>query len=204
MSDNTGPIRDFFDAQAENWDESTYSLEHRRRIPVLLEQCQIQPGMRCVDVGTGTGIIVPILLNKVSSTGQIIAFDLSERMLRTARQRHDSTQVFFMQCQAEYIALRSESCDLSICFSVFPHFSHHPRALSELYRVTKPGGYLYIIHLEGSESLNRFHAHVDGPVNTHRLPDAAQMARLLNACHWQINHLRDTTAEYFVEAQKSE
>ena len=87
-------------------------------------------------------------------------------------------------------------------FFVFPHFTHHPRALLELHRIVKPNGYLYILHLEGSALLNRFHSGLDGPVRHDRLPEASKMKTLLKECDWTVQTLRDSDHEYYVKAQK--
>lgn len=64
------------------------------RIPVYrkaaVEQLRLQPGDTVVDLGCGTGLNFEYLQQKVGPQGRIIGVDLSEDMLKQARQRAES------------------------------------------------------------------------------------------------------------------
>lgn len=197
-------VRSFFDKHADSWDETTYSPEQRARIPGIIDSLSIRAGQTVLDVGTGTGILIPLLQEKIQQTGRIVAIDISLKMLKSALTiaSATATSVYFIQSMVEFLPMRAETVDVTVCFSVFPHFNHHPRALQAIHRVTRSGGRLYILHLEGSTSLNRFHSQIDGAVRHHRLPGIEKMTALLTNCQWEVMTIRDTDSEYLVEARK--
>lgn len=202
MESSNKTIGKYFDGHAEGWDAKTYTQEHKKRIPHIINSLGIEAGSFVLDIGTGTGILLPHLLEHITEIGRIIALDISSQMIKTARQRYATKNIDFIQGQVEYLPLETSTADVAVCFSVFPHFQHHPRALTELNRVIKKGGELFILHLEGSESLNRFHSSLEGPVTHHRLPASRHMKELLESCFWSVTELRDNETEYYVHCIK--
>lgn len=57
----------------------------------------------------------------------------------------------------EAVPLLDGYVDAVICFSAFPHFSDKEAAACEFYRLLKPGGAAYVLHIDGREKLNDLH-----------------------------------------------
>lgn len=203
MTDKETGKRSFFDHHAEEWDETTYSLEQRSRLGVLVGSFSLKRGWRILDVGCGTGILVPFLLRSVGRKGAIVGLDISRVMLGKAKEKGFPANVRFVEARAEQIPLRERAFDAAVCFSVFPHFERHPQALREIARVLKPGGALYILHLEGSERLNAFHREYGGAVKHDRLPNAEGMGQLLRACGFEGISVEDRTDLYLAKARRA-
>ena len=66
----------------------------------MLELADIQPGMRVLDLGCGTGVTTQAVLQALDGRGQVLAVDISDPMLQIARQQVRSEQVVFMQADA--------------------------------------------------------------------------------------------------------
>ncbi len=192
----------FFDSHADTWDTDTYDAEQRLKIRRIIADMPLFKNQDILDVGCGTGILVPLIREKIGEKGKLIGLDISKGMLKTARRKYRQNSPHLICACAESIPLKNECIDATLCFSVFPHFNHHPRALKELLRVVRNDGKLYIIHLEGSETLNSFHKNVGGAVRHDKLPDASRMQSLLKKCGWMPEHVRDDAGGYFVEALK--
>ena len=77
------------------------------------------------------------------------------------------------------IPFKQGSFDKVTCFSAFPHFPDKAKALSEMVRVLKKGGALFIAHLHSIEEINQLHHAVGGAVMRDRLPDRETMGRLM-------------------------
>ncbi len=96
-------------------------------------------GKRVLDVGTGKGrLAVAAALDGAHVTG----LDLSGEMLRdaqlAARDAHQSIE--FTLGDAELLPFPDQVFDVVSCLEALMHFPHPDVALSEMARVTKPGG----------------------------------------------------------------
>lgn len=193
-------IKDFFDTHAKGWDIKTYTDEHRKRIPDIIAGLNIKPGDTVLDVGSGAGILLPYLRKALRETGSIIELDISGNMLQEAQTIHSRSGTRYIQADVENLPLGMNAIDCIVCFSVFPHFNHPSHALRELRRVLRNRGSLYILHLQGAESLNACHRAIGGTVERHELPRYHLMRDLLNATGWYAEEIRDTENEYYVRA----
>lgn len=103
-------------------------------------------GQMILDVGSGTGGDVRSMAEIMGKTGKVIGVDNSETMIATARERSfgfpypvDFHQADIMQlpfADATFDGVRSER--------VFQHLKDRQTALTEMMRVTKPGGRIVI------------------------------------------------------------
>jgi ubiquinone/menaquinone biosynthesis C-methylase UbiE len=59
----------------------------RHFIPFLLRAARVRPGMRVLDIATGTGLAAEAALAAVGPSGSVVAADLSPAMAERARER---------------------------------------------------------------------------------------------------------------------
>jgi ubiquinone/menaquinone biosynthesis C-methylase UbiE len=126
------PRAEFFDQHAKTWEKQCYPESVRARLSPLVEMFHIRRGACLLDMGTGTGILHPYLLNAVGENGCVMAFDLSFQMLKEARKKPPCPRLFCFQAHAMELPLQSNRFDQIICFATFPHFTHKQRALKEM------------------------------------------------------------------------
>ena len=110
----------------------------------LLNLLHLPSGSRMLDVGCGNGAVALQATNKVGSEGRITGSDIAEAMLRMgqAKAEQKKIDVTFCQMDAERLGFANASFDCATCaFSLF-QFQDMERALTEMYRVMKPGGRL--------------------------------------------------------------
>jgi len=192
--------RDYFDRIAAGWDERP--IAEPAVVRRIVARFDLDAGQRVLDVGAGTGILLPHLLEAVGPGGRVCALDLSPEMLRRARDKFSQTNLEFVCAPAEELPLPDEEFDRVICFSVFPHFRDQGRAVRELARVLRPAGRLIVAHADGREELNSFHRGLDAPVSGDELPEAAVMQRLLRDAGLRLIDLEDRPGRYLLRAVK--
>jgi ubiquinone/menaquinone biosynthesis C-methylase UbiE len=99
---------------------------------------------RILDVACGTGVVAFCL---AKTAKEVVGLDITGEMLQKARkQRHDQglTNVHFELGEAEALPFEDAAFDATVCRMSVHHFSNPSKALSEMKRVTKPGGCVVI------------------------------------------------------------
>lgn len=171
----------FFDEMAEIWDSrNRYDV---RQIRFLLSLIPLMPGSSVLDIGTGTGVLLPFIRERIGQKGIITAVDSSPRMLACASRRMSAdTRVRFIEADVERDILDGKY-DAIILYSVFPHLRYPTDTVKQLIRYNlKPKGFLLIAHSDSRESLNRVHERVRERVYSARLlPIQEQAERFRNA-----------------------
>jgi len=110
----------------------------------LLEMGGPVAGSTALEIGCGRGVGVEIILDLFEAR-HVDAFDLDSRMIARAQDRfHDRTeQVRVWQGDATAIAVEDDHYDAVFDFGIIHHVPQWRLALSEVYRVLKPGGRFY-------------------------------------------------------------
>ncbi|MBN2187162.1 MAG: methyltransferase domain-containing protein [Dehalococcoidia bacterium] len=194
-------LQEFFDQLAPNWDREV-TEERLECLSNIVRELDIKPGSCLLDIGSGTGTILPFLIQTTNHTGKVLALDLSLKMLQQARAKGFQPVVDFIQADITAIPLSDNFADLAMCNSVFPHFNNKAQALKEIARVLKSSGRLVICHTTGREAINRFHQSVGGVVANDLLPDESQMKELMSQAGLAITHLEDSPKRYLAMAVK--
>ena len=186
--------REYFDQIAAEWDE-LLEEETIARLREIVAGLEIRPGARVLDVGTGTGVLLPLLLEK---GGRVVALDLSWEMLKRARAK--SYPVAYVQGDAQNLPLPDGAFDWVICNAVFPHFPDKLRALREIRRVLKDGGRLVICHTASREAINEIHRSIGGVVANDTIPPEGEMRRLFSEAGLDESVVRDEPDRYLALA----
>ena len=78
--------REFFNRMAPQWDEQ---VRHDAcKLSRIVTALSLQPGERVLDIGTGTGVMLPYLRQALGMLGELTAIDVAEEMLARARAKH--------------------------------------------------------------------------------------------------------------------
>lgn len=135
---------------------------HRRLHPLVLqalvEQGQIGPESRVLEVGCGTGNYIRAI---AGATGAICTgIDPSREMLRRASASAASGEggtsgVTFIRGRAEDLPLADSQCDLAVSVDVIHHIEDRAAGARELARVLKPGGTAMIVTESEDDLRNR-------------------------------------------------
>jgi ubiquinone/menaquinone biosynthesis C-methylase UbiE len=110
-------------------------------MPFLLRAADIAPGMRVLDIATGTGLSAEAALAAAGPTGQVTAADISPAMAAKARERlRKAPNVSVSVEDGQRLSFPDESFDAVLCNLGLMFFPDPVRGLSEFRRVLRPGG----------------------------------------------------------------
>jgi ubiquinone/menaquinone biosynthesis C-methylase UbiE len=123
-------------------------IQRVRRI--ALAALRPAPGQRLLDAGAGTGEVARMLAASTGPAGRVVALDFSETLLAAARARHDGTGVEYVTGDVSALDRRDGEFDGVWCERVLQHVGDAGRAISELVRVTRPGGRVCLIDTDWS------------------------------------------------------
>jgi ubiquinone/menaquinone biosynthesis C-methylase UbiE len=121
-----------------SWNTPAGRRRAEHRAALLIRATGLGPGKHALELGCGTGIF----LERAASTGaRICAIDLSQPLLRRAGQRMaGSPRVRFVCGNAEAMPYPDGTFDAVYGSSVLHHLDLD-RALREVFRVLRPGGW---------------------------------------------------------------
>ena len=124
-------------------------FERARRAAIAASE---RVGGRILEVGVGTGISLPYY----SDECRIYGIDLSEQMLRKARQRVAERHLHHVErlavMDAERLDFPDASFDVVVAQYVVNTVPHPEVALDEFARVLRPGGEIVLIHRVGADA----------------------------------------------------
>lgn len=192
--------REFFNSLAEKWDD--ICSHDAEKISRILDMAELKEGDRVLDVGTGTGVMIPFLQERVGARGLITAVDVAENMLKIAQRKNDAPNVAFMHADITTADLEG-SFDLIICYSVFPHFKDRQKAIKNMYRFLKPGGRMLICHSQSRKEINELHMNSSSKeINRDHLPPAAVVGEYLKEHGMKVLAEVDNEEMFVVMAQR--
>ena len=115
------------------------------RMERIVAAPRIAPGEVVLDVGTGTGALLPLI--RSFRPGSVIACDLSGRMLAQVAKRFPD--VVRHQCDVRDLSLPDASVDVVFMNGMYGNIADKPGALRNITRMLRPGGRVVISHPEG-------------------------------------------------------
>jgi ubiquinone/menaquinone biosynthesis C-methylase UbiE len=194
--------RIFFDSTADDWDTDKTNRRNEHVFHDVVDWFEIEQGYVVLDVGTGTGVLLSSIEDKVGKRGRVIGMDFSYKMLEKARKWIFYGSVSLCNGAVSAMPIKSDSIDRVTCFSAFPHFPDKHKALVEMFRVLKPGGVLFIAHLHSFEEINQLHNSVGGVVKTDHLPDPEEMESLMKYCGLSEVLVKNEPGKYLAKGKK--
>ncbi len=136
-------VRDVFDSVASRYDLMNDLMSgglHRLWKRFAVDQAALRPGMRVLDLATGSGDLARAMARRPGV--EVWMSDINAAMLRIGRDRalDDGHALPVVQCDAERLPFPSETFDrVTVAFGL-RNMTHKDRALAEMRRVLKPGG----------------------------------------------------------------
>ena len=124
----------------------------------LVQQANIQPKMKVLDLGCGTGTLT-LMLKRAYPEAQITGLDGDPQVLHIARDKTRGTSIQWDEGLASSLPYPDSVFDRVVTSLVIHHLisDDKRRAFNEIYRVLKPNGELHILDFGAPHSsLTRF------------------------------------------------
>ena len=194
----------YFNKAADSWDKRFHTPTLSSFLEKLVPQFGLEAGQNILDVGTGTGVLIPYLIREVGPAGSVTAIDYSENMIQICKTKHSHLKNVSVRFQdIEEDAFPTESFDAIICFGLFPHLENKEKALQNMNHILKPGGTLIIAHALSSEELKAHHNNASSAVVHDILPEETEIIQLLEQTGFAEIRIKDDPGCYLCIAYKS-
>jgi SAM-dependent methyltransferase len=129
-----------FDLRARGYRDSDW---HRVSAERLVELCDLKPGDRVLDAGTGTGFAALHAARKVGPAGRVVAADISQGMLSEARADAAAsrlTTIEFIRCDATSLPQFADSTFDVVTAATSLIYIPVAEGLREWHRLLRQGG----------------------------------------------------------------
>ncbi|GIE32874.1 hypothetical protein Ait01nite_059190 [Actinoplanes italicus] len=187
--------RAFFAARAADWDSKFGDDMPRYTEAVRL--AGVRPGHVAIDVGCGTGRALPALAAAVGPTGRVLGLDFTPGMLAAARRAGRGDCATLLLADARRLPVADATADVIFAAGLVHHLPDPIAGLTELARVTRPGGTLAIFHPTGRAELAARHGRTlrpGEPLGEERL------GPLLAAAGWDLTAYEDVPTRFLAQA----
>lgn len=145
---NEEMIREFDPDEYHNHPSPLVRFIERRRVEILLEELQLRPGLKVLEVGCGAGNI----LEQISDC-ELHGIDISPYILEKARRRL-GVRATIAKGDAEDLPFEDQTFDRVYCSEVLEHVLDPGKVLAEMRRVTKNNG-VAVASVPNEDLINR-------------------------------------------------
>jgi ubiquinone/menaquinone biosynthesis C-methylase UbiE len=194
--------RPYFNNLAAEWDHLPGPPNVEDKVRNFVRRSDAGAASRILDVGCGTGILLPYLLDLYPAASCLVELDLAEHMLQVNSAKYHGNGIGHVCADAEILPFMDSCFDLVLCFGVFPHFEDKTAAIRQMFNALASGGIWCLGHHMGRRELNEFHSRLPAPVSGDSLPPAEVLAKLLLETGMKDISTEDNANGYFVRAVK--
>lgn len=157
--EKAGRVQEVFDSVADRYDVMNDLMScgiHRLWKRFTVELSGVRRGQRVLDLAAGTGDLAARFAGLVGPEGEVVLSDINAAMLGRGRDRMANQGLVgnlrYVQANAEQLPFPDASVDcVSVGFGL-RNVTHKERALSDIYRVLKPGGRLLVLEFSHPRS----------------------------------------------------
>lgn len=136
-----------FDSVADRYDLMNDLMSagtHRVWKRFFVTALGLRPGMRVLDLASGTGDVAALIAARLGGGGELIASDINRTMLSRGRDRlvdaNQADRAGFLQADAEALPFPERHFHRVTMAFGLRNVTRKERALAEAFRVLRPGG----------------------------------------------------------------
>jgi len=187
--------RDYYEGRARWYDwanrlaallRGTSATRERRK---AVRRLNLKPGDCVLEVSVGTGTNLPLIATRIGHAGRIVGLDISSGMLGVCARKMREKGVVgeLVEGEAGHLPFANGAFDAVFNHGGIAEFGDRGDAITEMYRVVKPGGRVVVCDVGVPEDgrlsfrnrlLLRLNPAYDQPPPMDVLPEAAQNVSL--------------------------
>lgn len=187
----------FFNKMASTWDSRC--AHDYNKIEHLLSKMNIKRGDNILDVGTGTGILIPFLVAATGQEGSVLAVDMSPAMIEQAKKKFGLLRnVSFAVSDVENVQ-PGGTFDHIVLYSVYPHLKRPIDTIASFIKHhLAPGGNLLIAHSQSKEEINMHHHHIEDNIESLELPAVEELINAFERRGIKVIDAIDNSDYYYI------
>ncbi|MRN25431.1 methyltransferase domain-containing protein [Romboutsia ilealis] len=191
---------DFFNTVAKNWDNMIEINDSK--INYLLSKLEIKEDDSILDIGTGTGVLIPFL-DKLAPKGIIRGVDISKGMLEVAIEKYGNrSNITFDLVDIENDEINNEYNKI-ILYSMYPHLENKTDTIKKLVcNNLKHNGILMIAHSNSRDFLNNLHSNADKRVKDSLLLEVNEQKQIFQNAGLNVIEAFENDEMYYVVIHK--
>ena len=166
------------------------------RLWEIVASAELSPGAVVLDVGTGAGVLIPLIQSYQPST--VLACDVAEKMLQRVQNKHPEVRTYHTDIVS--LALASTSVDVIFMNGMYGNIADKPAACGNAERMLRSGGRLVVSHPEGRAFVDQLRATSDLFIES--LPTKKEFEALLAPLGLKVIAYRDEPKLYLMVARK--
>lgn len=188
---------DFFNKMAPQWD----SMEIRstpERIRHILSSAGLKRNMYVADLGTGTGVLLPYIVESIGDGRLLTAIDASKAMLEIAIEKYheDYPGISFVYLDFEEATFKGKF-DRIFLYCVYPHLQHPIQTLRGILENNlRQDGEIIIAFPNDEKFVNSIHH--DKGCDADLLPPAPELALRLFEAGFKAKVIEYTQEAYII------
>jgi len=140
------------------WDRRSQTYDNKRfdymRLmqKIAISQMELTENINLLDIGCGTGWAVIYIARTVNWKGNFFGIDISDGMIEKAINNSKGfDNINFQKVNAEQIPFQDNFFDKIICTNSFHHYPNPDKVMSEINRVLKLTGRIYILDVTSDD-----------------------------------------------------
>ena len=138
-------LREEFNRWAEAGRGEDMEQEHLPIVLPVLDRMRLEPTDNLLDIGCGAGWLVRLLAEQVPE-GRVVGADISDEMIRHARQRYvELDNAMFVVGEAEAIPWDANFFTRAISVESAYYWPDPLRGLREIFRLLREGGSAWVL-----------------------------------------------------------
>ena len=124
----------------------SFSFNFHKYQALVVDLINFNSTCKFLDLGCGSGWAVNYAFEKANGKGEFYGLDISQKMINKALEIYkNNNQLHFQMGDSASLPFSDNFFDFIITTNSFHHYPEPDKALSEIKRVLKPGGFVYIL-----------------------------------------------------------
>lgn len=202
--------KDFFNSMAEQWDD--ISSHPDVKISYVMDKIDFNKGDRVLDIGSGTGVAISYIEERIGILGHITALDIAENMIKVSKRKygHKYGNISFVigdlyKYKTSYDDEESKDeklFDCVVAYSCYPHFKKKDSFFYKVNCLLRKGGKLAIAHVESKDAINNRHRDIEEHIKSDKLPAVEETIELAQKRGFKAIYTEDNEQYYICICEK--